>query len=72
MTLICRPLPSLPPIPGRCSPQESLKQAVGTAVARARLADTQDLPAIVHQLLALAARGPRELVLTVRGQQGAG
>lgn len=38
---------------------------VAQAGQRARLADVQDLPAIVHQLLMLSTRGCREAVLTV-------
>ncbi|EFN56539.1 hypothetical protein CHLNCDRAFT_144181 [Chlorella variabilis] len=43
--------------------RESLAGVVKTAVKRARLADGQDLPAVVHQLLMLSARGGRELIL---------
>ncbi|KAL4443971.1 hypothetical protein ABPG75_011708 [Micractinium tetrahymenae] len=44
--------------------QEGLARVVAQAGQRARLADVQDLPAIVHQLLMLSTRGCREAVLT--------
>ncbi|GAB4818334.1 hypothetical protein N2152v2_005380 [Parachlorella kessleri] len=43
--------------------QETLQAAVQKAVARAKLADVHDLPAVVHQLLMLAAKGCRDTVL---------
>lgn len=49
-----------------CSTQDNLQQVVQQAVARAKHADAQDLPAVVHQLLMLSTRGCRELILQAR------
>lgn len=57
--------------PWFCSTQESLQEAVRKGIARSKAADVQDLPAIVHQLLMLAAKGCRDTVLLVR-REGTG
>lgn len=48
------------------STQESLKAAAAQGCARARAADPQDLPAVVHQLLVLSTRGCRDFILQAR------
>ena len=48
---------------------EELQEAVGAAARRAKAAEPGDLPAIVHQLLVLSARGSRDAVWQVRSQQ---
>lgn len=63
---LCVPPQRLPP-PALHRSQEGLARVVAQAGQRARLADVQDLPAIVHQLLMLSTRGCREAVLTVGG-----
>lgn len=44
---------------------EQLAESVQAAVKRAHKAELHDLPATVHQLLVLSARGCRDLVLQV-------
>jgi hypothetical protein len=45
---------------------QALAAAVKRGAARARSADVHDLPAIVHQLLALAGPSCRDIALSVR------
>lgn len=59
------PLGGVPWAP--CRSQDGLARVVAQAGQRARLADVQDLPAVVHQLLMLSTRGCRDVVLTVGG-----
>lgn len=62
--------PPTQPTPGACSTHETLLEAVQRCVARAKLADAHDLPAIVHQLLMLSAKGCRDTALLVGGVGG--